>query len=110
MKKGSLFIVICLFFLSSFASGGYAIIRVIDCTKGAAMGKEFLEPQILITYETGESEVIDLYTYSEKDEPNNLKLVVATLNQMRQKGYTLVGASTTGTQGNLVSEYVFLKP
>ncbi len=95
---------------TSFASGGYAIIRVIDCTKGASMGKEFLEPQILITYESGESEIIDLAAYSEKEEPNNLKLIVSTLNTMRQKGYTLIGTSTTGTQGNLVSEYVFLKP
>jgi hypothetical protein len=110
MKKITLLFITLSIFVCSYATGGYAIMRVIDCTRGAAMGKEFLDPQILITYETGESEVIELATYSEKEEPENLKIVVSTLNTMRQKGYTLVGTSTTGTQGNLVSEYVFLKP
>jgi hypothetical protein len=73
MKKITLLFITLSIFVCSYATGGYAIMRVIDCTRGAAMGKEFLDPQILITYETGESEVIELATYSEKEEPEQPK-------------------------------------
>jgi hypothetical protein len=90
--------------------GGYAYMRVWDCTNGAASGPYFMNPQILITFETGESEKIDLEPYSEKNEPNILKLITENLNKMRQKGYTLISNSTSGDQGNLVMDYIFLKP
>lgn len=91
-------------------NGGYAIVRVFDCTKGASSGKEFMDPQILITYENGDSEVIELGYFSEKDQPENLKKLVAAFNDLRKKGYTLISSSSTGDQGNLVFEYIFLKP
>lgn len=91
-------------------NGGYAIVRVFDCTKGASSGKDFIDPQIIVTYENGNSEVIELGYYSEKEQPENIKKLVATFNDMRKKGYTLISSSSTGDQGNLVFEYIFLKP
>jgi hypothetical protein len=69
-----------------------------------------MDPQILITYENGDSEVIELGYFSEKEQPENLKKLVATFNDLRKKGYTLISSSSTGDQGNLVFEYIFLKP
>ncbi len=89
---------------------GYALIRVIDCAKNIAVGNTYMAPQILITYDNGDSEKIDLQPYSEKTEPENLKLVVEVLNRMRKKGFTLMTSTLAGEQGNYTYEYIFLNP
>jgi hypothetical protein len=108
------FFVLGLMFLFSGAifaqKGGYAYMRVWDCNRSVSSGSGFMDAQILITYETGESEKIELQSFNEKSEPDNLKLVTEWLNKMRQKGYTLISNTATGEQGNMVMDYIFLKP
>lgn len=103
---------IMLLFCSAIVAqkGGYAYMRVWDCNRSVSSGSGFMDAQILITYETGESEKIDLEPFNEKSEPGNLKLITETLNKMRQRGYTLISNTATGEQGNMVMDYIFLKP
>jgi hypothetical protein len=89
--------------------GGYCLMRVFDCNRSVGAGSLYLRAQIIITYETGETETIEMIPYTEKSEPENLKTITATLNKLKQKGYMLMSSSTTGEQGTLVSDYVFLK-
>ena len=89
--------------------GGYCLMRVFDVNKFAASGSGFMSAQILITYENGEQEKIELQSFSEKTEPDNLRIVVLTMNKLKQKGYLLMSANSTGDQGNIVTDYVFLK-
>jgi hypothetical protein len=105
-----------MFFLSQVASAqkaagssGYCLMRVFDVNKFAASGSGFIGSKIILTYETGEQEIIELQAYTEKTEPENLKTVVATLNKLKQKGYILMSANSTGDQGNIVTDYVLLK-
>jgi hypothetical protein len=108
------FLVLCFMFLFSGAiaaqKGGYAYMRVWDCNRSVSSGSGFMDAQILITYETGETEKIDLEPFNEKSEPENLKVITETLNKMRQRGYTLISNTATGEQGNMVMDYIFLKP
>ena len=83
--------------------------RVFDVNKFAASGSGFVGAKIIITYETGDQEIVALDAYNEKTEPGNLKIVVATLNKLKQKGYLLMSANSTGDQGNIVTDYVLLK-
>lgn len=89
--------------------GGYATMRVFDCNKSVSMGSGFLSARIFIVYEDGTTEDIALLPYSEKNEIDNLKKLNETLNKLKNKGYFLVSQFTTGEQGNLVSDYTFLK-
>jgi hypothetical protein len=90
-------------------SGGYAIVRVFDCNKAVGMGSGYMGPKIIITYEDATQEEVELLPYNEKNEKTNLLKITATLNAMRQKGYLLMGASTIGDQGNIVSDFTFMK-
>jgi hypothetical protein len=90
-------------------SSGYCLMRVFDVNKFAASGSGFMGSKIIITYETGEQESVELQPYSEKTEPENLKTIVTTLNKLKQKGYILMSANSTGDQGNIVTDYVLLK-
>jgi hypothetical protein len=90
-------------------SSGYCLMRVFDVNKFAASGSGFIGGKIIITYETGDQEVIDLEPYNEKTEPDNLKKVILTLNKLKDKGYLLMSANSTGEQGNIVTDYVMLK-
>ena len=83
--------------------------RVFDVNKFAASGNGFVGAKIIITYENGTQEIVALQPYNEKTEPENLKLIVATLNKLKQKGYMLMSANSTGDQGNIVTDYVLLK-
>jgi hypothetical protein len=98
------------FVFSTYAQKGYALVRVIDCAKNMAVGNTYMSPQILITFDNGDSEKIDLQPYSEKAEPENLKLIVEVLNRMRKRGFTLITSTMAGEQGNYTYEYVFLNP
>ncbi|MFN8309017.1 MAG: hypothetical protein U0T73_03555 [Chitinophagales bacterium] len=88
---------------------GYCLMRVFDVNKFAASGSGFMGSQILITYENGEQEKIELQSYSEKTEPENLKIIVSTLNNLKAKGYLLMSANSTGDQGNIVTDYILLR-
>ena len=90
-------------------STGYCLMRVFDINKFAASGGGFIGSKIIVTYETGDQEVIELQPYSEKTEPDNLKKFVETLNVLKKKGYILMSANSTGDQGNIVTDYVLLK-
>ena len=90
-------------------NSGYCLMRVFDVNKFAASGSGFIGAKIIITYETGEQEMIDLEPYNEKTEPQNLKKVISTLNKLKDKGYLLMSANSTGEQGNIVTDYVLLK-
>lgn len=90
-------------------NSGYCLMRVFDINKFAASGGGFVGAKIIITYETGEQETVELEAYNEKTEPNNLKVIVTTLNKLKQKGYMLMSANSTGDQGNIVTDYVLLK-
>jgi hypothetical protein len=90
-------------------NSGYCLMRVFDVNKFAASGSGFIGSKIIITYETGEQEVVELEAYNEKTEPENLKKVILTLNKLKEKGYLLMSANSTGEQGNIVTDYVLLK-
>ena len=90
-------------------STGYCLMRVFDINKFAASGSGFIGAKIILTYENGEQEIIELQPYSEKTEPENLKVIVSTLNKLKTKGYMLMSANSTGDQGNIVTDYVLLK-
>jgi len=89
--------------------GGYASMRVFDANRSVSMGTGFSGSKILIVYEDGTTEEIALLPYSEKNVMENMKRVNKTINQLREKGYFLITQYTTGEQGNLISDYTFLK-
>lgn len=94
---------------SHAGAGGYATMRVFDCNKAVGMGTGYIAAKIFIVYENGDSEELPLLPYSEKNEFDNLKKVNQTINSMKAKGYFLITQYTCGEQGNLVSDYTFLK-
>jgi len=100
-------------FLSQFSQaqdkGGYATMRVFDCNKSVGMGTGFIAAMVFIVYEDGTTENIPILPYSEKNELENLKKVNQIINGLKSKGYFLISQYTTGEQGNLVSDYTFLK-
>ncbi len=100
---------LCSTFMHAQTVGGYATMRVFDCNKSVSMGTGYLSARIFIVYEDGTTEDIALLPYSEKNEIENLKKLNETLNKLKNKGYFLVSQFTTGEQGNLVSDYTFLK-
>jgi hypothetical protein len=81
---------------------GYATMRVFDCNKGVGMGVGYLQSRIYIVYESGETEEIELLSFSEKTEIENLKKINAALNKLRVMGYFLLSQSTTGEQGAII--------
>ena len=91
------------------SASGYCLMRVFDVNKFAASGSGFIGGKIIITYETGDQEIVELEPYNEKTEPENLKKVILTLNKLKAKGYLLMSANSTGEQGNIVTDYVLLK-
>lgn len=105
-----------LFFIAASAAiaqksgnSGYCLMRVFDVNKFAASGSGFIGSKIFITYENGDQETVDLEPYSEKTEAGNLKKVILTLNKLKEKGYLLMSANSTGEQGNIVTDYVLLR-
>ena len=90
-------------------TGGYATIRVFDCNKSIALGSGYVAAKIFIVYEDGKTEELPLLGYSDKNELENLKTINATINRLKSKGYFLIAQYTTGEQGNLISDYTFLK-
>lgn len=95
--------------LSKAQVGGYATVRVFDCNKSVSLGTGYISAKIFIVYEDGKTEEIPLLGYSEKNELENLKTINATINKLKSKGYFLIAQYTTGEQGNLISDYTFLK-
>lgn len=83
--------------------------RVFDCNKAVGMGTGYIAAKIFIVYEDGTTEDVNLQPYSEKNELENLKKVNQTINKLKSKGYFLIAQYTTGEQGNLISDYTFLK-
>jgi hypothetical protein len=83
--------------------------RVFDCNKGVGMGSGYLTARVFIVYEDSTTEDIPILPYSEKNELLNLKKVNQIINKLKSKGYFLISQYTTGEQGNLVSDYTFLK-
>ncbi|MBX2902192.1 MAG: hypothetical protein KF872_01455 [Chitinophagales bacterium] len=113
-KFGIGFIVFfCLLMVEGFAqkaqNTGYLLMRVYDSNKFVASGNIYINSKIFITYEDGKFETIELLPFNEKNEIENLKKIGATLNEIKKKGYLLMSATTTGEQGALISDYVFLK-
>ncbi len=107
-----IFLITLLFVVPVFSHagvGGYATMRVFDCNKAVGMGTGYIAAKIFIVYENGDSEELPLLPYSEKNEFDNLKKVNQTINSMKAKGYFLITQYTCGEQGNLVSDYTFLK-
>ncbi len=113
MKRILLFLPIFLIFLipqlSQAQVGGYATVRVFDCNKSVGLGTGYISSKIYIVYEDGKTEEIPLLGYSDKNELENLKTINATINKLKSKGYFLIAQYTTGEQGNLISDYTFLK-
>ena len=112
------FLKITLLFVSLFVlsqigfaqqTGGYATMRIFDCNKGVSMGSGYLAARIFIVYEDSTTEDIPILPYSEKNELANLKKINQIINGLKAKGYFLISQYTTGEQGNLVSDYTFLK-
>lgn len=91
------------------ATGGYATVRVFDCNKSVSFGTGYISAKIFIVYEDGKTEEVPLLAYSEKNELENLRTINATINKLKSKGYFLIAQYTTGEQGNLISDYTFLK-
>ena len=89
--------------------GGYATVRVFDCNKSVGLGTGYVSAKIIIVYEDGKTEELPLLGYSDKNELENLKTVNQTINKLKAKGYFLIAQYTTGEQGNLISDYTFLK-
>ena len=106
-------LIVILMFLLPHASkaqeGGYATVRVFDCNKSVGLGSGYISSKIFIVYEDGKTEELPLLGYSDKNELENLKTVNATINRLKSKGYFLIAQYTTGDQGNLISDYTFLK-
>ena len=94
---------------SKAQSGGYATMRVFDCNKSVGLGSGFLSAKIFIVYEDATTEELPLLPYTEKNELENLKNVNQIINRLKSKGYFLISQYTTGEQGNLISDYTFLK-
>lgn len=90
-------------------NGGYATMRVYDCNKSVSMGTGFIAAKIIIVYEDGRTEEVELLPYNEKNATENLKRITATLNALKAKGYFLISQDTSGEQGAIVSDYTFLK-
>ena len=88
---------------------GYATMRVFDCNKSVGMGTGYIAAMVFIVYEDATTESIPILPYSEKNELENLKKVNQIINGLKTKGYFLISQYTTGEQGNLVSDYTFLK-
>ena len=110
MKKLLLAVALFFFAHSAFSQvGGYATVRVFDCNKSIGMGTGYIAAKIFIVYEDGNTEEIPLLDYSEKNELENLKTINKTINRLKSKGYFLIAQYTTGEQGNLISDYTFLK-
>ena len=110
--KGILLFAFFLFFIQFSQAqdkGGYATMRVFDCNKSVGMGPGFIAAMVFIVYEDGTTENIPILPYSEKNELENLKKVNQIINGLKSKGYFLISQYTTGEQGNLVSDYTFLK-
>jgi hypothetical protein len=89
--------------------GGYATVRVFDCNKAVGLGTGYIAAKAFIIYEDGTSEEVALLPYSEKNEIENLKKMNQIINKLKSKGYFLISQYTTGEQGNLISDYTFLK-
>lgn len=107
-------VIVCLNGLkANFQNGGdksgYCQMRVFDCNKSVGLGSMYVNSSIIIAYENGEVETIALKNFSESTESDNLKIVVETLNKLKQKGYLLMSTSTTGEQGSLITDYILLK-
>jgi hypothetical protein len=106
-------LLLAVFSLATYAQknqqGGYALVRVFDANKFVASGAYYVGSKIFITYEDGKQEIVELGAFSEKTEPDNLKKITAVLNEMKKKGYLLMSATTTGDQGSIISDYVYLK-
>lgn len=113
MKKTKYFLLLFIITVFAFAGkaqvGGYATVRVFDCNKAIGMGSGYIAAKIFIVYEDGRTEEVPLLAYSEKNELENLKTVNQTINKLKSKGYFLIAQYTTGEQGNLISDYTFLK-
>jgi hypothetical protein len=111
MKKIVLFTIFLVAFSIGYSQkpGGYASMRVFDANRSVSLGTGFSGSKILIVYEDGTTEEIPLLPYSEKNVIENMKRVNKTINQLREKGYFLITQYTTGEQGNLLSDYTFLK-
>lgn len=90
-------------------NGGYATMRVYDCNKSVSMGTGFIAAKIIIVYEDGKTEDVELLPYNEKNATENLRRITATLNAMKAKGYFLISQDTSGEQGAIISDYTFLK-
>ena len=91
------------------SKGGYATMRVFDCNRSVGMGTGYIAAKVFIVYEDSTTEDIPILPYSEKNELENLKRVNQIINMMKSKGYFLISQYTTGEQGNLISDYTFLK-
>lgn len=101
---------ILLFFNLCFAQeGGYATMRVFDCNKSVSLGSGYLAAKIFIVYEDGTTEDIPILPFNEKNEIDNLKKINQVINKLKSKGYFLITQYTTGEQGNLITDYTFLK-
>lgn len=115
MKKiiGTIAIVLGMILISNTAkaqgTGGYCVMRVFDCTKAVGAGSYYVNPSIIITYEDGGQEVIEIEHFSEKNEPEILKKITEQINYIKKKGYLLMTSTMTGEQGNMISEYVFMR-
>lgn len=83
--------------------------RVFDCNKSVSMGTGFISAKIIIVYEDGKSEEVELLPYNEKNALENMKRITATLNALKAKGYFLISQDTSGEQGAILSDYTFLK-
>ncbi len=111
-KKITVVLFTILFTIATFSAKagtetGYCIMRVFDCTK--SIGSSFVNPSIIITYENGEQETIELASFSKNSEHENLKKIGENLNILKKKGYTLITSTLTGDQGSMIYEYIFLK-
>jgi hypothetical protein len=111
LKVTIVFASVFLLSICSYAQkpGGYATMRVFDCNKGVGMGSGYLTARVFIVYEDSTTEDIPILPYSEKNELSNLKKINSIINGLKQKGYFLISQYTTGDQGNLISDYTFLK-
>jgi hypothetical protein len=87
---------------SPLSSDNYIIVRSIEV--GGTWPSE-----IIITYEDGTTETTELGKFRGNNFVKNIGIIHSKLNEIREKGYTLISSNGGNSDNVVVSTYVFQK-